>query len=162
MSDAQTLLSHVHILLRAFHVNERAFPSAEGRLAYSPHVFQAIGFLADRPGSRASDLADELGLRPTTASSLISRLVSRGLVAKGDHPRDRRAVALCLTESGEDLCAAIRRQDVRNMELMLSALPEKDRAAFVAMMGAVAEAVVAAAAAAQDSADAISPSSSEQ
>lgn len=145
MSDAHDLLAHVGNLLREFHVNERAFPIAEGRITYSPHVFAALGFVAANPGTRASDLAGFLGLKPTTASSLISRLEKRGLVAKGAHPDDGRAVALKLTAEGEDLYAAIRRQDVRNMELMLSALSPEERGPFVEMMGRVAARVVEAA-----------------
>ena len=112
--------------------------SAEGRIAYSPHVFQAMGVLAEVPGSRAADLAAALGLRPTTASSLITRLVTRGLVEKRAHPRDGRAVALYLSAEGADLYAAIRRQDMRNMELMLSGLAPDERADFVEKMGRVA------------------------
>lgn len=145
MSQAEDLLAHVAALLREFHVNERAFPSAEGRIPYSPHVFAALGFIALNPACRASDLAGFLGLRPTTASSLIGRLVDRGLVEKGRHPEDGRAVALSLTDPGEDLHAAIRRQDMRNMELMLSALAPEERGDFVRMMGRVAARVTDAA-----------------
>ncbi len=137
MSNAMDLLAHVGALLREFHVNERAFPIAEGRITYSPHVFAALGFVAETPGCRASDLGAFLGLRPTTASSLIARLVTRGLVEKRQHPTDGRAVALYLTETGVDVYAAIRRQDVRNMELMLSALSAEEQAKFVDMMGRV-------------------------
>jgi len=146
MSLSVTLLAHVGVLLREFHVNERAFPSAEGRIHYSPHVFAALGFVAQIPGCKASDLGGFLGLRPTTASSLIGRLVDRGLLEKRQHPDDGRAVALYLTADGTDLYAAIRRQDVRNMELMLSALDTDQQADFVAMMGRVASRVAEAAA----------------
>ncbi len=39
------------------------------------------------------------------------------------------------------MAAAIRRQDLANMRVMLSALPEDRRADFVSMLGRVAEAV---------------------
>ena len=145
MSQAEDLLLPVGVLLRAFHVNERAFPIAEGRIPYSPHVFSTLGFVAERPGARASDLGEFLGVRPTTTSSLIARLVGRGLIEKRSHPEDGRAIALYLTEEGADLFAAIRRQDVRNMELMLSALSEAERTQFIEMMQRVAATVGAAA-----------------
>ena len=145
MSQAEDLLLPVGSLLRAFHVNERAFPIAEGRIAYSPHVFSTMGFVAEHPGARASDLGEFLGVRPTTVSSLIARLVGRGLIEKRKHAEDGRAVALFLTHEGTDLYAAIRRQDLRNMELILSSLEEADRARFVEMMKQVAEGVAEAA-----------------
>ncbi|GAB5449282.1 MarR family winged helix-turn-helix transcriptional regulator [Gymnodinialimonas sp.] len=146
MSHPETLLIAVGTLLREFHVNERAFPSAEGQIPYSPHVFAALGFIAGTPGARATDLAEFLGLTATTASSLITRLVGRGVVEKRRHPEDGRALALYLTAEGEDLFAAIRRQDMRNMEVMLSALSAPEQAQFVEMMTRVAERVAEAAA----------------
>lgn len=154
MDLEETLRLHVGTLMRVFLTNERAFPSAEGQMTYSPHVFQAIGFIADTPGCRASDLTVALGLVPTTTSSLLARLSAKGLIARQKNPKDGRAVALYLTEEGQSLYDAIRRQDLRNMGLMLSALETDEQRAFVDLFGRVAHRVAALAeAAAQDKED---------
>ena len=79
--------------MRLFLVNESAFPSAEGQMVFSPQVFQALFEIERAPGIRSSDLARQLGLVPTTASSLIARLVRNGLVDKRPSETDGRAVA---------------------------------------------------------------------
>lgn len=145
MDEKERLRLAVGDLLRIFLINERAFPSAEGQIPYSPHVFKAIGMLAAQPNARASDLQAYLGLVPTTASSLIKRLVAQGWVQKAPHPQDGRAIALSLTEEGEALYAAIHRQDLVNMELLLSAFDGKERAQFIDMVERAAARVTAAA-----------------
>jgi len=144
--ERDRLLIAVGDLLRVFLINERVFPSAEGQIPYSPHVFKAIGFVAMNPGVRASDLQAHLGIAATTASSLIKRMVSKGWLERGPHPEDGRAVALTLSVEGQELAGAINRQDMRNMELMLSAFSGDERKAFVEMVERAAATVLAAAA----------------
>lgn len=141
MEDRERLRRAVGDLLRIFLINERVFPSAEGKLPYSPHVFKAIGMLSDHPHARASDLGAYLGLAPTTVSSLIKRLVAQGWVTRLPHPEDGRAVALALTEEGQELYAAIYRQDLNNMDLLLSAFEGEERALFIDMIERVATTV---------------------
>jgi len=127
--------------MRVFFVNERAFPSAEGRLAYSPHVFQALSVIARSPGMRASDLTLWLGLVPTTTSSLIARMVTKGLIEKRTHPDDGRAIALYLTEEGTSMQDAIHRQDMRNMDALLAGLNGDERDTLLYLMGKIVDSV---------------------
>ncbi|MEM1236689.1 MAG: MarR family transcriptional regulator [Pseudomonadota bacterium] len=134
MDDRERMRQAIGELLRIFLINERVFPSAEGKIPYSPHVFKAIGMIADNPHARASDLQSYLGIAPTTASSLIKRLVKQGWIIRSPHPDDGRAVALTLTKEGEALYRSIYRQDLINMELLLSAFEGEERAQFVGMV----------------------------
>lgn len=144
--DANTrLLDHVRNLMRAFLVNETAFPSAEGRMVFSPQVFQALYEGGRAPGLRASDLAGEMGLVPTTASSLIARLVRNGLIERRRSATDGRAAALFLTDKGESLRAAIHRQDMANMAPMLSALSDAEQDQLLGLLDKVSARVTAAA-----------------
>ena len=136
--DAARLAAAIHVLLRVFTVNERAFPSAEGRMRYNPLDFQTIGAVAARPGLRGADLARHLGVVPTTAQSCIDRLARRGLIAKGPGGRGLR-----LTTEGEAVAAAIRRQDVSNMTRMLAVLPPERRGPLIADIEAIAAAMEA-------------------
>ena len=139
--DETRLLGQIRTLIRAFLVNERAFPSAEGRMAFNPQVFQALFEIDASPGIRALDLGRRLGLVPTTASSLIARLVRGGLVEKRASRSDGRAVALFLTAKGAELRAAIDRQDRANMALMLSGLTPGERAQLLDLLDKVAATV---------------------
>jgi DNA-binding MarR family transcriptional regulator len=141
MRFEEELLGHVRTLLRAFLVSERRLPSAEGKMSYSAHDLAALQHLSENPGCLPSQLAEALEIVPTTASSLIGRLAKHGFVTRRVREEDRRSFALELTPEGQDMAAAIRRQDLANMRVMLSALPEDRRADFVSMLGRVAEAV---------------------
>ncbi len=143
MSDAENLLDAIRTLLRAFTVDETRFPPAEGRIKYNPHDFQSLYFIAGHPGCRGADLAAFLGVAPTTAQSVIDRLIERRFVLRTENPDSRRAVALHLTDEGVEVTQAIRRQDIANCRAMLSALPKAERKRFAEQMTIIAEAIAA-------------------
>ena len=62
------------------------------------HTIQAIG---QTPDNNIRILADCLGVTPSAASQVVSRLTKRGLVRKVRGIRDEREVTLELTESGK-------------------------------------------------------------
>lgn len=143
MSDAEELLEAIRVLLRAFTVDENRFPPAEGRIKYNPHDFQTLFFVAGNPGCRGAELATFLGVAPTTAQSVIDRLIERGFVLRAENTQDRRAVSLYLTDEGVDVTQAIRRQDLANCRAMLSALPKTERKRFAQHMALIADSIAA-------------------
>jgi DNA-binding MarR family transcriptional regulator len=62
--------------------------------------FRALAFLHRNPGACLFAVADHLGVSRPTASTIIDRLVRRGLVARSVDPRERRRVILKLTRAG--------------------------------------------------------------
>jgi DNA-binding MarR family transcriptional regulator len=50
--------------------------------------------------ARMSDLAQQVGISPSTLSSLVDRLVEGGLANRLDDPRDRRSVLVALAPAG--------------------------------------------------------------
>jgi DNA-binding MarR family transcriptional regulator len=134
MSQALELRKAVSALLRVFLVNEKQFPVAGTHERYSPHDFQTLDFLARNPGCKPAELCAFLGIVPTTGAAVLDRLERRGLLKRTRHETDRRARALSLTSQGEDFHDAIVKQDLLNMEAMLSILEPNERAPFVAMM----------------------------
>jgi DNA-binding MarR family transcriptional regulator len=142
-AEQEQLRSHFSALIRVFHVNERAAPAAEGQTKYSPYDFQTIGFLARRPGAMATELATFLVVSPTTATSIVDRLVKRGLVSRIRPETNRRAIALSLTADGTRLHQAIVRQDLANMDLILGTLSRDERQQFLITMGKIVTAIEA-------------------
>ena len=69
--------------------------------AWSLAQLQALGFLHRNPGANLSDLAGHLGVGPSAASTLVSRLVSVDQVDRREDPDERRRVLLRLTPQGE-------------------------------------------------------------
>jgi DNA-binding MarR family transcriptional regulator len=55
------------------------------------------------PGMTAGQLADALGVHPSTITGIVKRLQQRRLVVRRVDPRDRRRSFLALTETGRAL-----------------------------------------------------------
>lgn len=139
--DASIMGASIRSLLRAFTVDEARYPPAEGKIRYNGPEFQTLHFVGLHPACSSTVLAAFLGVSPTTAQSVIERLIKRGLILRERSSGDRRAVTLNLTAEGEAMRAAINRQDQRNCETMLAALPEAERSAFVTQMAQIARAI---------------------
>jgi DNA-binding MarR family transcriptional regulator len=72
-----------------------------------PHVTMAqmrvLMLLSAVGEARMSDLAHQLGISPSTLSSLVDRLVEAHFVIRHDDPRDRRSVLVSLAPAGNQL-----------------------------------------------------------
>lgn len=77
-------------------------------------------------GPLVSDLARLLGVTPATASTLIDRLVDRGLVDRREDPQDRRRHRCRLTEAGERHLGQLYASVQLQTRAVLSALPEEE------------------------------------
>ncbi|MEM0985511.1 MAG: MarR family winged helix-turn-helix transcriptional regulator [Pseudomonadota bacterium] len=130
-TEAERLLESVGTLLGLFTVNEERFPSAEGRMRYNPIDFQTLRFIDAHPGGRGVDVAQALGVAPTTVQSSLDRLIRNGLIVRESHAVSRRAKAHFLTEEGRSIRAAIHRQDIFNMETMLNVLSPTERSTVI-------------------------------
>lgn len=76
-----------------------------------PSRMVALGCIADG-GSMVSDVAAATLLSVSAASRTVDVLVDDGLVDRARDPGNRRAVALSLTPSGEELVTELRRHFV--------------------------------------------------
>jgi DNA-binding MarR family transcriptional regulator len=107
-------------------------------MRYNAVDFQSLDFVSHRTGVRLLDLARFLGVAVSTAQSAVTRMVRGGLMARDRSAEDGRAIRLSLTPKGRAVVLAIRRQDRSNCELMLSALPARDRRRFVDALASIA------------------------
>lgn len=63
---------------------------------------RVLGFLRRHPQASLSDVADYLDVTRSTMSTMIDRLVQRGLVDRAEDPQERRRVTLTLTPLGQE------------------------------------------------------------
>ncbi|QIM15947.1 MarR family transcriptional regulator [Leucobacter insecticola] len=73
--------------------------------------------------TRIIDIAAQLSVTPSTASRLVARAESAGLVERSPSPADPRSVILSLTSAGEELNAAAVRFRLASLQ---DALPNWD------------------------------------
>ncbi|MGA2934186.1 MAG: MarR family transcriptional regulator [Methanomicrobiales archaeon] len=62
--------------------------------------FRALAFVNRNEGSSLWEVAFHMGLTPPSMSRLVDGLIERGLMAREDHPADRRRVRLTVTDHG--------------------------------------------------------------
>jgi len=76
--------------------------TSPGAEAGEPTAVQcrALGVLASRSTSRLADLADALGVAPSSAGRMCERLARKGLLNTRRASGDRRAVLVSLTAAG--------------------------------------------------------------
>lgn len=67
----------------------------------TPSKARALAFLARQPGANLTALADALEVQPMSVLRVVDDLEAQGMVTRGPDPRDRRALRLSLTATGE-------------------------------------------------------------
>lgn len=125
--EIDRLRQSIHLLIRALLVSGRAGAPAEGKIPFNPLYFHILGVLMEADAMRPSDLALLLGVPRSTLSTASKALQSRGLVEQSADPDDGRAQILRLSEEGKDVAMAIKRQDRKNMKIMLEVIDPKRR-----------------------------------
>jgi DNA-binding MarR family transcriptional regulator len=61
---------------------------------------RVLFMLAENAERPAGDLAQELGVSPSTVTGITDRLARQGLIVRKEDPRDRRVVLLALSDEG--------------------------------------------------------------
>lgn len=138
MSREQKLLDQVKTLMRVMLISERTPPEHQHVIKFNPLDFHTLGMVRADPGVRAGDVVARMGIAPTTASSVIGRLMTKGLIQRRQCVQDRRAYELHLTEEGQRIADTIFNQDLSNMRLFLSALTPEEQDQLIALLEKVA------------------------
>jgi DNA-binding MarR family transcriptional regulator len=92
---------------------------------FSLPEFRALNYLSQYPEASLNVVAEHLGLTPPTASKLVQKLVTDGVVARKG-ATDRRRVCLSLTESGNAALSAARVETRQQLAECLGSLNQKE------------------------------------
>jgi DNA-binding MarR family transcriptional regulator len=109
ISTASAKPPRVDQFLVAFDAFAQAVRRARGARAADPDrgltlsQYGLLEPLADRADARVSELAEQAGVAPSTASRMLDALERRGIVARKRESLDRRGVAVELTRAGAEL-----------------------------------------------------------
>ena len=120
---AKTLdvLQQFRILIKSIRSH---YQDVENRSGLSGAQLWALAQIAESPGSRVGELARSLAIHQSTASNLIGRLESLGLVARSRVRHDQRSVELSLTSKGARVIERAPRPLVGVLLQALSDIPE--------------------------------------
>jgi len=89
--------------------------------------FRTLVLLDARGRLSVAELADALGVVPSTASRMCDRLVTKGLIRRAASRSNRRQVMLNLSERGRALLAESTRQRKREIAELLSTISPTDQ-----------------------------------
>jgi DNA-binding MarR family transcriptional regulator len=110
----------------------RAKMRNQGEPFLSISQFRSLMFLYRYPGSSLSKLADYLGVTRPTASAICERLVQEKFVDRKEHPQERRAVVLKLTETGRARLEQIQALTCSNISPMFEDLSQEQMESVLA------------------------------
>ncbi|PHP67672.1 MarR family transcriptional regulator [Zhengella mangrovi] len=77
------------------------FAESFARMKLRPAEFSALALIARQPGSKQSEIAEALGVKPANLVALMDGLEKRGLAERRKTDTDRRSYSLYLTAKGE-------------------------------------------------------------
>ena len=119
---AQTVLDVTPIIMRFIRVEMRRHRSAD----LSIPQFRTLNFINRNQGTSLLDVANHLGLTPSSTSSLVDDLVNRGLVLRQPSTTDRRRITLMLTSEGLTLLNIALQGTQYRLGCILKELPRED------------------------------------
>jgi DNA-binding MarR family transcriptional regulator len=102
--------------------------------------YRALVVLASRGPQRPTELAERLGVHPSTITRLCDRLVAKRLVHRSESPSNRRETSIRLTPKGHRLVDAVTARRREEIAAIAAAVPARNRAATVQALRALGDA----------------------
>jgi DNA-binding MarR family transcriptional regulator len=100
----------------------------------TPVQYSALAAVSTDPGIDQVTLAGLIGYDRTTITGVIDRLVQKGLVARRESSRDRRARELKITDAGRRTLRGITPAVETAQQIMLRGLTEKEAKELVRLL----------------------------
>jgi DNA-binding MarR family transcriptional regulator len=93
--------------------------------------FRMLVVLRTRGPMKLTTLAEHLDVNPSTATRMIDRLMSAGLVDRQVSPVSRREVVIDLTDTGVSVVGRVTQQRRKEIARIVNRMPERQRTALV-------------------------------
>ncbi len=106
----------------------RAYKPLLDELGLTYPQYLVIAVLTEKDGQTIGEIADRLGLEPSTITPLVKRLEQAGLLARQRNPQDEREVNVTLSKQGKEVYA--RTGCLRNELLKRSGMTVSELIAF--------------------------------
>lgn len=143
MADFELVLDTLARIRRACRPRFSGDPDGSGRV--SAHQGRVLGFLDAEDPAMVGELAEHLGVTPSTMSLTLSRMEAAGLVRRERDPLDRRVTNVRLTDAGLRAREAGRELDPHRLTRMLDLLLPAERAEALralTLLGSAADALL--------------------
>jgi DNA-binding MarR family transcriptional regulator len=122
------------LLRRAHQISAAVFEDECRELNITPAQFGVLTVLKTHPGLGQSSLARALGFDKVTVLRVLRGLETRGLVARGPAPDNKRNMCVALTREGEAVLAKAQRPAERAYKRLLAPLDRTQQAQLVHLL----------------------------
>ena len=94
-----------------------------GDKASIPQI-RALSFIRRNPSTTLTTVSEYLAVSNATTSSIVDRLVKKGLVTRSEDPRERRCLQLTLTDKGQEEYRVVEEVAIAELTKVLMRLPD--------------------------------------
>lgn len=106
------------------HYIRRGIRRELGDKASVPQI-RALSFIRRNPSTTLTTVSEYLAVSNATTSSIVDRLVKKGLVKRTEDPNERRCVQLFLTDEGLHEYEAVQVVAIAELTKVLNSLPDE-------------------------------------
>jgi DNA-binding MarR family transcriptional regulator len=97
----------------------------------TPRQITILTISSQNPGATMSQLGELAATDPNTASTLVRRLLQKGLLRRRRSPSDGRAFLIEITAAGEEVLSRVLPHNAELIDAILAPLPVEYRPLFV-------------------------------
>ena len=144
--DAQHVLDHFrlgeitsHLLRRAHFIAEDIFNREFTSEGLTPRQKAALVVVAQNPGLKQSELADQLHMDRNTIAEMVKRLCANEMLVRSPAEDDQRAYRLHIAKNGIEMLNRVLPRDARVEQELLEKLPEEYRPLFLKCLKLIVE-----------------------
>jgi DNA-binding MarR family transcriptional regulator len=102
--------------------------------------FRLLVVLSTQRTVKLMEVAERLGVAPSTATRMIDRLIAAGLVSRETNPNSRREVILTLSPAGAAVVRQVTQRRRREIARIVGRMPEQQRHGLVEALEAFSDA----------------------
>ncbi|QXE37212.1 MarR family transcriptional regulator [Streptomyces sp. GMY02] len=123
-------------------VSARSLAAVEERVGERVTLpqYRLLAVLAAHGDAKLVEVADRLGVNPSTAMRMLDRLIAAGLASRQSNPDNRRVTMLRLTPAGRELVEEVTAARHREIAAIVGRLTPGQRTALVRALTAFTEA----------------------
>jgi DNA-binding MarR family transcriptional regulator len=107
----------------------------------TPARVRLLAVLADGPPVTMTVLSNALHVSPRNITTLVDALEQEDLVRRTNHPTDRRATIIELTERGSQLCSDLWSQHLDGAGKVFSVISEEEQTALLSTVTRLSQAL---------------------
>lgn len=105
------------------HYLRRGIRRELGDKASVPQI-RALSFIRRNPASTLTTVSEYLAVSNATTSSIVDRLVKKGLVSRTEDPKERRCLQLSVTAKGQEEYRVVQEVAIAELTKVLTRLPD--------------------------------------